>query len=293
MIKKDITPFVRIYKNLFKNINNTLDVVKKSIDQNSDLYIKKWYGWEPYGIMSSSDFNIVKKEFDDGSSIEQYSTLLEINSLYKFVAIDYLQDKKDFAILPKYINEFELKSSKWINSEISILKHELSENKIMQMDYHTDEYIFNSEARSNKFILTINFYLNDDYMGGEISFTKDDEDPVTILNYKPEAGDIVVYPSFNPYFHGVAPLESGEKYLIRTFLKWDYEGSEDWLKNETFYTSSVWSKMQDEFEKSEYQKGKTWRHFVKDGQKQTEHRPYTKQINNDNIKYLNGRDINE
>ena len=302
MIKKEIYPGVIVYKNLFNDINYTLDIVKKSIFQDSDIHIKKWYEWEPYGVMSSSNFNIINNKVDSLEANNQYKILSEISYLHKKVAIDYLKDKQHSNIIPAYINNFDLNDDRWINSDLSILKHIFSNNNLnlesrnknMQMDYHTDEYIFNAESRGDKFILTINFYLNDDYTGGEISFVNDNDEIINIIDYRPEAGDVIVYPSFSPYFHGVIPIQSGNKYLIRTFLKWKYEGSDEWIKNEIFYGKDPWKEIQNNLEQSEYNKGKTWRHFIREGQiDDVGDRPYTKHIINGNIKYLDGRSINE
>jgi hypothetical protein len=49
-------------------------------------------------------------------------------------------------------------------------------------------------------------YLNDDYEGGEIYF------PDLGLEYKPKAGDLVMFPD-NPHFvHGVKPILSGTRF---------------------------------------------------------------------------------
>jgi molybdopterin converting factor small subunit len=77
-------------------------------------------------------------------------------------------------------------------------------------------------------------YLNDDYEGGEIEFRLFDglyhemktEDSNFIdlknnktiegFNYKPKAGDIVIFPSDIPYYHGIKKIVKGNKLLIRT-----------------------------------------------------------------------------
>jgi hypothetical protein len=82
------------------------------------------------------------------------------------------------------------------------------------------------EAKKNHHILTLTVYLNDDYDGGELSFL--DEKNLKISYFKPKQGDIIVFPSFYPYFHGVDPIISGEKYLARTFITYSYDGSKKW-----------------------------------------------------------------
>jgi len=55
-------------------------------------------------------------------------------------------------------------------------------------------------------------YPNDDYEGGEIVFR------TWGLNYKPKAGDVVIFPSNYMYPHTAKKVESGTKYSIVTML---------------------------------------------------------------------------
>jgi hypothetical protein len=66
-------------------------------------------------------------------------------------------------------------------------------------------------------------YLNDDYEGGELRFLRLDE-----LAIKPEAGDILVFPSTYLYEHESKNVTKGAKYSVAAFT--DY--SERNLKNE-------------------------------------------------------------
>lgn len=56
------------------------------------------------------------------------------------------------------------------------------------------------------------YYLNDDYEGGEIEFQDYIGKP-----YKPEAGDLVIFPSAPTYLHRVLPITSGTKYACISF----------------------------------------------------------------------------
>ncbi len=57
------------------------------------------------------------------------------------------------------------------------------------------------------------YYLNDDYEGGELSFPQFD------INLKPEAGDMILFPSSFVYSHSVKPVISGNRYSIASWLK--------------------------------------------------------------------------
>jgi len=72
-------------------------------------------------------------------------------------------------------------------------------------------------------------YFNDDYEGGELWF------PYLDLTFKPEAGDIVMFPSTFIYAHAAKPVISGTKYSAVTMFDYndrnhDIKGSYDGVK---------------------------------------------------------------
>ena len=58
-------------------------------------------------------------------------------------------------------------------------------------------------------------YLNDEYEGGELFF------PYFDLKFKPEAGDIVLFPSTFIWAHAALPVESGLKYSAVTMFDYN------------------------------------------------------------------------
>ena len=58
-------------------------------------------------------------------------------------------------------------------------------------------------------------YLNDDYEGGELYF------PYLNITLKPEAGDIVMFPSTYIYAHASMPVKSGIKYSAVTMFDYN------------------------------------------------------------------------
>lgn len=58
-------------------------------------------------------------------------------------------------------------------------------------------------------------YLNDDYEGGELWF------PFLDLTFKPESGDIVLFPSTYIYAHAAKPVTKGTKYSAVTMFDYN------------------------------------------------------------------------
>jgi len=71
-------------------------------------------------------------------------------------------------------------------------------------------------------------YLNDDYEGGELWF------PYLNINFKPQAGDIILFPSTFIYAHASLKVTSGTKYSAVTMF--DYNDNNH--KYESGYTAS-------------------------------------------------------
>lgn len=65
-------------------------------------------------------------------------------------------------------------------------------------------------ADSNRKVSMV-VYLNDDYEGGEISFTKHN------LTFKPTKNSVYIFPSSGNFHHEAKPVLSGNKYIITSF----------------------------------------------------------------------------
>jgi len=61
--------------------------------------------------------------------------------------------------------------------------------------------------------LSIVYFLNDDFAGGELVF------PELDLVITPEAGTLVCFPSDHNYIHGVNPVTSGHRYTLVTWMR--------------------------------------------------------------------------
>jgi hypothetical protein len=83
--------------------------------------------------------------------------------------------------------------------------------------YSTDQHFQVHTDHGFSYTCTVSSvaYLNDDYEGGELYF------PFLDVTYKPEAGDIVMFPSTYIYAHAAKPVTSGIKYSAVTMFDYN------------------------------------------------------------------------
>jgi hypothetical protein len=195
---------------------------------------------EVFEYLDSDIVNFLTKNYDEFLSntdaILQRKMLKEITNCYQKVLLDYSRN---------YGHNFDFFDNNLGYTNISLLHHQKTpEDFIMSMPYHTDTHQFDQERGGQHFLLTITMYLNDDYDGGELSFLN--EETSEVIHYRPKAGDITVFPSDKPYWHGVEKIKSGDRYVVRTFLSKNRLPSESWLENSKIYGEETWIKMEND-----------------------------------------------
>jgi len=85
----------------------------------------------------------------------------------------------------------------------SILKYGVGQKFINHIDDHKDYH-----RR-----VSLVYYLNDDYLGGEINF------PRFNISYKPKANEALMFPSTYVYNHSVSEVTNGTRYAIVSWMK--------------------------------------------------------------------------
>jgi predicted 2-oxoglutarate/Fe(II)-dependent dioxygenase YbiX len=260
-------PKIHIYKDLLPDHKNLVKNLKESEkDPESSFVFKNWKRWSQFGTyvhqLGYKDEN-VKNNIDDHTV--NFSNLVamsprekEENSYAKMVYDAFYKSTSHFleyykTSLPEDSTIMGPSFSRYDknNEEDSELEKSIGLN----MARHTDYQPWESEMPGYKFILTCTMYLNDDYEGGEISFKINDE----YLDYKPKAGDVLVFPSGHPnflcendtYLHGVKKIYKEDRYLIRCFYQIYYPGSKKWHEGKEKYGEELWGKMEEERIKKE------------------------------------------
>lgn len=234
---------IMIFKGALKNPQEIIDYAEG---------LDTWTDWYTFGKMT--DFSKSPGRFADFPTKEAWQEKIpSTDDKNKTDLIGRITDT--FYDVTKIYFEENGIDEEFLSFESFNLAKYLSDTSLADgyvMNYHTDwqqEKVFFPEY---KFFVTCLFYLNDDYDGGEIVFKKLNDSQTEILytfEYKPEAGDVVVFPSTPPFYHGVKMTSNGEKYLIRTYWKKWKNPDEEWNRAIEKYGAEKWLSMQEEYSK--------------------------------------------
>jgi hypothetical protein len=246
----EIYPNVYVYRNVLKDPQKLYEIMKESDESaNGEYYLKKWDPWAHFGTytqikhpaeidqsLTTKERFIKEKEFAD-----------EVQKAYDLVIMDYVE--KTNTPLPENWRFSGCSFSKYID-QIDTMSNK------MTMQYHTDHITSQKDMPGEKFYITCTMYINDDYDGGDIEFYVNGN----LVNHKPKAGDIVVFPSTEPYFHGVKTIYNGQKFFVRNFVMYEFPGTKEWLDNQLKMGAYRWAKK--EFERIEYEDPRNMRYLV-------------------------------
>jgi len=262
----EIYPNIVVYKNMFKDISKSYKVLTDSLIETEDRIFSPWTQWSIFGdylnpivpIFSMSDKfgNLKNIETTTQVQEDQKNFAIEMMENFHLVTEDYIKKYNiDIDLNETSLNENgdTVNTWRWTGGTIGKY-HVSSETEKHGMRYHSDYMPEQGQAPGYKFIITCTIYFNDDYDGGEVDFVMGDK----LVKYKPEAGDLLVFPSGHPeylteegkpYLHGVMPSYNKNKFLSRMYWQKYQKGTDDWYKKEKEFGKDVWAKMQPELEK--------------------------------------------
>ena len=204
-IKKDLAPGITVYRPEFKDLNNTLDVIKRSIDRytplfNIDPQTKEKYpnviGWKMKSAPVSYQQTTTEMYFSNleylkrngFSDHEEVVVTDEIHEMYDLCFKDYIKNNEHTKMQLPYIKEYHNpNSTNWSVKDFAIHrqkgqnpssfpdlweseKHgEAFEGDGKSLGWHFDEFQFENKTDYRNAV-TGNIYLNDDYVSGRIMF---------------------------------------------------------------------------------------------------------------------------
>jgi hypothetical protein len=220
---------------------NILDT-KLIIEKIKNLPDSVWEEWSTFGHYFTI-YGVLVNEKILPDSIN-FSNIIETDPAKKEIA--ELIEKAFFNTTLEYIKRNSMSFDNWHHAAFSVCKYITlgGNSEKLAMGYHTDYTQEIAEQPGYKHGITVTMYLNDDYEGGEICFKIMNGDINDKIEHDPMAGEILIFPSGQPYYHAVKKITKGEKYFIRSFWYFKYDGSEEWLKNQEFYGKEEWAKME-------------------------------------------------
>lgn len=243
---KELYPRVSIYSGLLNDCEGLLETLRK---------VYEWSAWYTFGDLAV--VQIDRKSFDSFPSKDQWKEIEDSVETPNPAADAIL--RAFYEATSHYVANNEIKPVAWNFNSPAVCMYDTNAGAAddVAMHYHTD---FQQEKRDEpgfKPYITCTMYLNDDYEGGEIAFKIFKESgAVEEVVYKPKAGDIVVFPSDEPYYHGVRLTTKGQKYFVRSFWDYYFPGTDEWHANREKYGDEKWAKMERERESTERRSGR-------------------------------------
>ncbi len=247
---------ILVYKNPFTNLDALV----------SSLETKDWGPWYTFGdiykVLKNNSYR--SETFPSDSEWKEYTESCNLSNEESDIFNVF------YSVTKHYTEFLDLSFDNWLCSNIDICKYydanktsELekhssftSNESTYTMSFHTDYPQESMGCPGEKQMMTCNMYLNDNYSGGEIEFKIFSEDgDFKRITYKPEAGDVVIFPSKPPYWHGVRETTDGEKYFVRSFWYTVDKPSAEWLENEKKYGSDIWKEMEEDRKNKERKSG--------------------------------------
>lgn len=190
---------VRVYKNAIPDCAEVLETITSSIDANPDPLIK----WEQAKVGRNLYMPDYRNCWDCKLSVDFVTSLDNSHN--------GLRDAYGKVVMPvgssvQHYSQFYNMNITYMEA-VNFVKYGIGEH----FDVHADH------GFSYTCTVSTTAYLNDDYEGGELWFNH------LGITFKPEAGDIVVFPSTFIYSHASLPVKSGVKYVAVTMF--DYNDS--------------------------------------------------------------------
>ena len=259
---KEIYPKVMVYPNALKDHK---ELLQRITSENTD--IEPWTNWYTMGRQaavpqavnwSNPSFPTADEWAIKTADVQNKTAVGIANAFY-----DSTSD---------YINRFDIQIENWVHGSPQICTHFAGANplgnideKTLAMQYHTDLILSDKESPGFKHWITCNIYINDDYVKGGLFFKVfKNETDYDYLYYKPSAGDALVFPSHDPYYHGVERTLESEKFFVRCFWGYNYAGSAEWHKNKELYGEQQWLKMDSQRVNTENRESKWMKGFVEE-----------------------------
>jgi Rps23 Pro-64 3,4-dihydroxylase Tpa1-like proline 4-hydroxylase len=189
----ELAPGVVVYKNILQDYKDLPGMIEEAVEY-------KAISWIEASVSEGKNKDV---RDTDTIVIPQYNVEKPQETATDFF-YKSMSDIIDSGIKPA-VNEYMGNYGIFYDSfeVFNILKYGVGQKFINHVDDHP-----NYHRR-----VSMVYYMNENYSGGEISF------PRFNIEYKPEANDLLIFPSGYTYNHSVSPVKSGTRYAIVGWIK--------------------------------------------------------------------------
>lgn len=198
MNKKQLAPGIFVYSDVLENHESLISDIEEGM-------VSAGRQWIPSSIKSNDVVKIDTDYRDTFTSVIPYSKF----NIEEFSNLDQAFNASLSNIfLPAFgTAEADYKAEHQLETiwhdDYSILKYGVGQKFVNHIDDHRDIH-----RR-----MSLVYYINDDYLGGEILF------PRFNISYKPNANELLIFPSTYVYNHSVLPVIEGTRYAVVSWLR--------------------------------------------------------------------------
>lgn len=193
MESKELAPGIVVYSNVLNDGVNLPSMIEEAVEYKAVAWLSASVSGGTNKDVRDTDTMVIPSYMpetpqESPRDFFNKSMLDIINSIFKPAVNEYMAN---YGISYQDFETF------------SILKYGVGQKFTNHVDDHP-----NYHRR-----VSMVYYMNEDYQGGEISFPRFD------LTYKPKADELLLFPSGYTYNHSVSPVSSGVRYAIVGWIK--------------------------------------------------------------------------
>jgi predicted 2-oxoglutarate/Fe(II)-dependent dioxygenase YbiX len=191
--KEEIVPGVWIYKNVFKNVD-------KLVDDINENFGTSWVDGQVYSGDENTEINKKARDCSVLVLSEQIENITQGQS-----SVYHLVKTSMTACMEDYLSMFAINLPELLPDSWQVLKYGHGQH----FEGHADDGFRFPRT------VSITAYLNDSYTGGELEYKHFG------LKFKPDRGDVLIFPSNYVYNHQVLPVDTGLRYALVNWFRWN------------------------------------------------------------------------
>lgn len=199
--KVELVPGIMCYKNVFPESYKIIEAISEQDWEDGYVAASRFQDTnDSYGVLNKDLRDVGEVFINHPSSNED----LSIYSYYEKTK-DFGQElHNNFSVCEDdYIKHYNVKTVSRKYKTYQILKYEVGQH----FGNHVDS------VPGFERTISQTYYFNDSYEGGELYFDRFN------LRYKPEARDLLIFPSMWVYSHSAEPVTSGIRYALVNFIQ--------------------------------------------------------------------------